>query len=129
MKAPSRYYEHKLSTGEIHKFRLTVKTLRKLEESMGMKFEQILTDMGNDPVGSFVNLTWAASLAFNPAVTKDEMEQFYDDLVDDELDQFDINGIIMNILQSSGLSDNSVNVEEQIEGMRAKTREGFTTEE
>lgn len=103
MRAPKRSFDMTFEDGTVMRFRLTVGSIRKLEDSLNMKWQEIMGNMGEDPIKSFVDIVWAASLPFDKEFTKDMSAEVYDMLIDEGMDQVDINKFIMKVLQASGL--------------------------
>ena len=122
--APKRFYEVKTEDGISFKFRLTIRTLRKLQESTGKNYQELMLEMGedgSDPLQIICDFIWAASLPFNPAFTKEDAVDVYETLIDDGYDTFDMNGLLLNILQVSGLYPKDTVVSESIDAIREES--------
>lgn len=117
MTTPKRFHNITLKDGTNYKFRLTIRSLRKLEESNNTTYQEMLSQMGNpesDPIKTFCEFTWAAQLPFNPAITKEDQLDLYDALIDEGYDTLDINSLLLHILQVSGLYPKDKDIEAEL---------------
>lgn len=129
MRAPKRFHSQSFADGTELKFRLTVGSIRKLEESTGKTWQEVMNTMDEDPIQSFVDIVWAASLPFDKAFKKENSEEVYDMLIDEGEDQVGINKFIMKVLQVSGLFPKDKDVDEYMDDLLDEAEEEASEED
>ena len=112
--APKRFYEVALGEHK-HKLRLTINSLRKLEESVGKSYQELMNDMETDGIGVLINFLWAGSLPFDPAFTKEAAAELLDAMIDHDMDIMDLNKTLFEILKVSGLLPKSFDIDSVLE--------------